>query len=384
MLEITNVHVYLALSRLPGLGPWRLKSLLRYFKNPLDIIGAKSEKLVQFGLTQEQCTLINKINWSTIRDLEKEWIQNPQQSILTWDQPSYPPLLLEIPSPPPVLFCRGNITLLKDAQIALVGSRKPSPYGLKLAQKFATELIGKGLTITSGLALGIDGASHQGALLAKGKTIAVLGSGLNHIYPFQHKRLAERIVAEEGLLIAEFEPAAPPMAKHFPQRNRIISGLALGVLVVEATVRSGSLITARLAVEYGREVFALPGAIDHQLAHGCNFLIQQGAKLVNNTKDIIDEIFHFLPHSGNQGSLQDIEGNAKVFSSNYKDSKITLDQELDFEQRQLLSCMKFCVTPIESLVEETGYSVQTILILLTSLELKHYVESVSGGFIRLK
>jgi DNA processing protein len=222
-------------------------------------------------------------------EAEREWLDRPGNHIVTLCDPAYPPLLRQIPDPPPLLFVRGDPALLAAPQLAVVGSRNPTPGGTDNARAFARALARAGLAVTSGLALGIDAAAHEGALEVAGRTLAVAGTGLDRVYPASHRALAHAIAAG-GALISEFPLGTPPRRENFPQRNRIISGLALGVLVVEAAPASGSLITARLAAEQGREVFAIPGSIHSPLARGCHALIRQGAKLVETAQDILEEL----------------------------------------------------------------------------------------------
>jgi DNA processing protein len=211
---------------------------------------------------------------------------------LTVTDPRYPPQLADIHDPPPLLYVRGEVQLLSEPQIAIVGSRNPTPGGAEITQEFARHLTGYGLIVTSGLAQGIDGAAHLGAL-ENGRTIAVFGTGLDRVYPAAHRTLARQI-AENGALVSEFPPGCEPLAQNFPRRNRLISGLSLGVLVTEAALKSGSLITARTALEQGREVFAVPGSIRNPLARGCHALLRDGAKLVESAADILAELAPLL------------------------------------------------------------------------------------------
>ena len=211
------------------------------------------------------------------------------RAVLTLGDARYPPLLLETADPPLMLYAQGDAALLGRPSLAIVGSRNPTPQGLENARAFAAHLSGRGLVVVSGLALGIDGAAHEGALEGAGSTIAVVGTGLDRVYPKRHLELARRIAAH-GLVVGEYPLGTPPLAAHFPQRNRIIAGLARGTLVVEAAPQSGSLITARLAAEAGREVFAIPGSIHAPQSRGCHLLIRQGAKLVETAQDILEEL----------------------------------------------------------------------------------------------
>lgn len=293
------------------------------------------------------------------------WLQQQSNSIITFDDPCYPSQLKEIPDPPPVLFVRGNAELLSRPQIAIVGSRNPSSLGLETAFNFAKSLSHCGFVITSGLALGIDAASHEGALNAHGFTIAVAGTGLDRIYPARHKELATRIV-NSGAIISEFPPGTTAKANHFPRRNRIISGLCQGLLVVEAARESGSLITARMALEQNREVFAIPGSIHNPLARGCNALIREGAKLVENCQDILEELSIYNQQVDN------------YFPDN-------MQTKLDLEEQTLLNLIMFSPTSIDMMVENTGESVEVISSMLLILELHGYIEANPGGcYTRLK
>jgi DNA processing protein len=217
------------------------------------------------------------------------WLEDPANRILTLADTGYPRQLLEIPDPPPLIYAKGNLSLLGRASLAVVGSRNASPQGCVNAEEFARDLSDGGLAIASGLALGIDAAAHRGGLAGKSSTIAVVGTGLDIVYPARNRELAHRI-ASEGILISEFALGTPAMAGNFPRRNRLISGIARGCLVVEAALKSGSLITARSALDQGRDVFAIPGSIHSALSKGCHLLIKQGAKLVESSSDVLEEL----------------------------------------------------------------------------------------------
>lgn len=292
------------------------------------------------------------------------WANQPQRHILCLDDTRYPQALKEISCPPLLLFVEGEASLLSQPQIALVGSRHASHAGLENARWFAKELARQGLVVTSGLALGIDGAGHEGALAGGGQTLAVMATGMDRIYPSRHQDLALRIKGQ-GALISEFPLGTAPVKANFPRRNRIISGLAQGVLVVEAALRSGSLVTARCAAEQGREVFAVPGSIHQPTSHGCHALIRQGAKLVESVQDILEE----LPGSfgARQGKTRRSAGDG-----------IQLSPEL----RQLLDCVDFEPTPIDLILQRCDAEVVALSPLLMQLELEGYICATTGGFVK--
>jgi len=330
------------------------------------------------------------------------WANLAGNDLIALPDPSYPSMLKLMEDPPPLLFLRGQPEYLWQPQLAIVGSRKPSASGREQAFQFARTLSANGFTITSGLALGIDGAAHQGSLNQLGSTIAVLGSGIDIIYPASHRTLAGQI-AETGLLVSEFPLGTPPKAANFPRRNRIISGLSLGTLVVEAGIRSGSLITARMALEQGREVFAMPGSIQNSQARGCHHLLKQGAKLVETT----DDIFIELPHLMKAFQQRRISA-AKQFKSRWsvatdeagepltlKNASIpnNIDekrgiaggdqhQTLDEEAQQIMAAIGFETTPVDFIVQRTGLAVSEVQAQLMKLELMGLVRTEQGGVLR--
>lgn len=316
------------------------------------------------GLKPDIAQAIKNPDWSTI-DYDLNWLSQPNNNAITINEANYPLQLKEIADPPPILFVRGNPDLLSRPQIAIVGSRNPSASGIDCAFTFAQDLCRHGFVITSGLALGIDAASHQGALHVQGHTIAVAGTGLDRVYPARHKKLATDIV-NTGAMISEFPPGTTAKANHFPRRNRIISGLCQGLLVVEAAKQSGSLITARMALEQNREVFAIPGSIHNPLARGCNALIREGAKLVETTQDILEELSQYYQQ----------DETAPI---------TTMQSTLDLEQQTLLNLIMFSPTSIDNLVENTGQSVEIISSMLLIFELQGFIEAAAGGcYIRIK
>lgn len=363
--ETGDLRFSLALLRTPRVGPRTFKALVDRFGSPRQIFGAPSADQAALGLGKETLEWLKNPDWEKVES-DLRWLEIEGHHCLPVDDKAYPQILTEIADPPPLLFVRGDIDALASRQIAVVGSRNPSPGGERLAWDFARALTETGFAVTSGLALGIDAAAHQGALDGGGITLAVAGTGLDQIYPRRHYNLAETIVKQGGALVSEFPTLSPPQAVNFPRRNRIISGLSLGVLVVEAAMRSGSLITARMALEQGREVFAVPGSVNNPLARGCNALIKQGAKLVETVEDIFDEFaFERLP------------------------LKITAKQhvpggELDGECRLLLKYIAYAPTSVDTLVAATGNAPEIITSMLVLLELQGHIVPADGGYSRVR
>ncbi len=357
-----NIIYWLAAIRLSGIGPTKFRRCLNAFPDIKILFSATLSELKQTGLSDKESKAIKNPDWSAAeRDLK--WCEKNAVSVITLADAVYPQLLKEISDAPLVLYLRGNAKLLLEPQIAIVGSRNPTPLGRELAEEFARSLTAAGLVITSGLALGIDAASHRGALVMTGKTIAVSGTGLQQIYPASHQKLGEEII-EKGVLISEFPPHTPPIAKNFPQRNRIISGLSLGVLVIEAALRSGSLITARFAIEQGRDVFAIPGSIHNPLARGCHALLRQGAKLVETAEDVLEEL----------DALQTV----------VKDAFLQTKQAayLDVSCQQLLAHIGYEATAMDVIIIRSGLTAGEVSSMLLALELKGYVHVVLGGYVR--
>ena len=294
------------------------------------------------------------------------WLEASRCTLLPYTAPAYPQLLRASPDPPPVLYVRGNAEVLREPQLAMVGSRNPTAGGRAQARQFAAAFSRLGLCITSGLALGIDAACHEGALGVDGSTIAVLGHGLDDLYPREHQHLADRIAAG-GALVSEFPPGTPPLQNHFPRRNRIIAGLSHGTLVVEAAHDSGSLITARLAGVAGREVFAMPGSIHNPMTRGCHELIRQGAKLVEKPEDVLAEIKISLA-----AQLLAAPGVGQVQGSKP-------GRPLDKEYKILLDALAFEPASVDTLIERTGMNSESIASMLLILELDGHVAPHPGG-----
>lgn len=298
------------------------------------------------------------------------WGEAPDHTIIPLGSADYPPLLATCTDPPPQLFVRGNAAVLHLPQLALVGSRKPTADGRRLAHRFAAEIVQCGYQITSGLALGVDAESHRGALDAGGVTIAVLGSGVDAIYPKSNSALAEQIVAHRGALVSEFPPDTFADAWHFPERNRIISGLSHGVLVVEAAEQSGSLITARLGAEQGREVFAIPGSINNPMARGCHRLLRQGAHLVESIDDILAELPALVAWERDAAPPPGATDAAKR-------SRTTLSAH----DKALLAQIGYDPVPLDVLVVRCSRPVPTLLPQLTALELQGHIELRAQGYV---
>jgi DNA processing protein len=353
-----DLAYWLALLRAPGVGAVTFRDLLERHRTPRSLfedVGAAAP------LAEVTRAYLRAPDWEQV-DQDLRWLEEPDHHLLTLFHPAYPPLLAELRDAPPALFLLGEPAVLRQPQLAMVGSRNPSHDGMALAREFAGHLSEAGLVITSGLALGIDGASHEGALAAGGLSVAVTGTGLDRVYPASHHDLAHRI-AHQGALVSEFPPGTPPKAEHFPRRNRIISGLSLGTLVVEAAVRSGSLITARLASEQGREVFAIPGSIHNPLARGCHALIRQGAKLVESAQDVLEEL----------GPLAGVALEMAPVATPEAPGSLSEDYS------QLLDFMGYSPISVDALVARTGLTAEEVSSMLLLLELKDFVHSEPGG-----
>ncbi|MBQ0724870.1 MAG: DNA-processing protein DprA [Cycloclasticus sp.] len=356
---------WLTLWRVKGVGAKNFISLLDVFSHPKRVLAASLSELKNAGVSAELAGRIQRIDPSEA-DADIKWLENDDCHLMCWHDDDYPGLLKEIHDPPPVLFIRGDRSLLSSLQIAIVGTRNPSALGLKTTRAFANSFTAMGLTVTSGLALGIDQAAHQGAIDISGKTIAVAATGLDRVYPASNRGLAEKIIVT-GALVSEFPIETHPQAGYFPRRNRIISGLSLGVLVVEATIKSGTLVTARHAIEQGREVFAMPGSIHNPQAKGCHYLIRQGAKLVETAEDVLEDL----------GALS-LAATSKPLVMNEQVSAKTCSLGDDYFK--LLEKIAFAPTSVDDLIEATNFTAEEISSMLLVLELEGLVLSSPGGF----
>ena len=296
-----NIRPWFYLKSVPGVGNLLGKRLIDHFKSPQNVFQASDEELLQVdGVTRRHVTAIKTHKMPARVEAELDLVDRKGYRIVTLADSNYPQLLRQIPDPPPFLYVCGRLAR-SPLKIAVVGSRNATGYGITTTKRLSANLASLGITIVSGMARGIDTAAHQGALAGSGKTIAVLGSGLEQIYPAENKTLFQRI-SEQGAVVSEFPLSTKPEAHNFPIRNRIISGMSLGTVVVEATKNSGSLITARLAAEQNREVFAVPGSIQSFKSIGTHTLIKQGAKLVENAQDIIEELTPMIQYKERSGS----------------------------------------------------------------------------------
>jgi DNA processing protein len=363
-LSISDVRFWLALWRVKGVGAKTYLSLLEVFSKPSRVFSASTQELKNAGISTVVAQRIKQVDYSEIEP-DLKWLERKGCHVMCWCDADYPALLKEIPDPPPILFIRGDRSLLSSLQIAMVGTRNPSPVALKTAQAFAKNFAQFGLTVTSGLALGVDQAAHKGALEARGKTIAVAATGLDRVYPAGHKSLAEEII-KTGAIVSEFPIGTQPKPGYFPRRNRIISGLSLGVLVVEAAIKSGTLVTAKHAMEQGREVFAIPGSIHNPLAKGCHYLIQQGAKLIETADDVLEELGQLSLVALNEGNN---EANETMLSAS----------PVEHEYAALLEKIAFDPTSVDELIAETDFTAEEISSMLLVLELQGLVSSAPGG-----
>lgn len=394
-----KIEKLLALLQVPQLGAHKIGRLLndvdfddlcRWDKTQLQLLGWNERQIRRWQQPDDK--IINEA---------LTWAAQENCRILTLFDEDYPFLLRQISTAPPVLFVKGNVSALALPQIAIVGSREHSHYGEYWAGQFATMLVQKQFAVTSGLAIGIDGICHRHALQANGTTIAVLGSGLNRLYPQRHRSLAEKIVEAGGALVSEFFPDQPPLAENFPRRNRIISGLSLGTLVIEAAINSGSLITARYALEQGREVFALPNAINSTYSQGCHKLIKDGAMLVDSIDDIVDSVALQMPRTdcdeknGGEPNLPENKPKKIPPHKNAKpnpptalneESKPNADLPLQLTacQQQILACLSLEAVNVDDIAKYCELSVENVLIELLSLEMLDLAKSVSGGYVRVR
>ncbi len=353
-----NLYYLLALNRMAQIGPRTVSKLLKRWPKLHELFQMPEAALKEAGLPERLIHAFQAFNFHQV-DEDLRWQEGDNHHLLTCDHPQYPPLLKEIHDPPIVLYAKGDLTCFDAPTLAIVGTRSPSMSGSETAWRFANQLAACGVTIVSGLALGIDAQAHWGCLEANGKTIAVMGTGIDHIYPRRHLSLADKI-CQNGMLLSEFPLKNPPIAGHFPRRNRIISGLSLSILVVEAAIKSGSLITARLGLEQNRDVLAVPGSIHNPQARGCHYLLQQGAKLVTVVNDVFTELG----------------------MDNFMAKAVKQNETLASENKNLVKCIEFEATTVDQIVARSGLSIETVICKLTELELQGVINAVPGGYMR--
>lgn len=357
-----NQHYLLACNRISGIGPRTLVKCLKRWPDLSELFRASPTELTHVGLSEASIHGVRQFDFRVLED-DLRWAQQENAHLLTWESPHYPTLLLEINDPPPVLYALGDLSCLSQTTLAIVGTRYPTPLGQKTAWRFAHDLAATNITIVSGLALGVDAQAHQGCIHANGKTVAVMGTGIDIIYPRQHGFLADKIV-KNGLLLTEFPLNSQPKAGHFPRRNRIISGLAKATLVIEANIRSGSLITARFAMEYNRDVFAVPGSIHLAQACGCHQLLQQGALLVTSSHDVKEAM-------GVEVSVQPSSKN------------IPIPLQV-CENETVLRCIGFETTTVDQIIDRSGLCLNNVLCVIAELEIQGCIQIVPGGYMRCR
>ena len=364
MLDADEFNAWFRLLQTPGLGREGVRRLLASFGSAEEVLRASKsawQRVVGAPLAEALATEPEALQ-ARLRAAHDWLARGEGRQVLTVGDPAYPPQLLQCDDPPLLLFVQGRVELLARRSLAIVGSRNASAAGADNARAFAEHLSRQGWAIVSGLALGIDGAAHEGGLRGAGSTIAVVGTGLDRVYPARHRELARRI-AEDGVLVSEFAPGTPPLPENFPLRNRIIAGLSRGTLVVEAALQSGSLITARLAAEYGREVFAVPGSIHSPLSRGCHALIRQGAKLVESAGDLLEEL----------------QGPACAPASADTAPTPTPTPAPAARRDPVLDALGHDPVTLDELSARTGFSAQQLSGRLLELELEDQVARLPGG-----
>ena len=357
-----RVEAWASLQLLPGLGTRSLVALLKAFGGPVELRAASRARLAKQASPDIAAAIVRGPDQALL-ERTLVWLREPEHWLVAWDDADYPEALLAIADPPPVFCFAGRRELLRRPALAIVGSRNATPQGTEHAASFAATLSAAGFTIISGLATGIDAAAHRGGLSADGRSIAVVGTGLDRVYPAANSALAHRL-AQDGGLLSEFPLGTPPLPENFPRRNRVISGLARGVLVIEATLNSGSLITARLAAEQGREVFAVPGSINSPFSKGTHRLIRDGAKLVETAQDVLEEL-----------GLEPSPATASTRAT----SKAGGKPDLKGPARRVLTALGHDPAGIDLLVRRTGLAAEAITVALVELEVAGRVTSLPGG-----
>lgn len=353
--SVNNTESWIALCLIDGVGGESIRRLMEVFETPGDVFAAglgALERVIKRKAAQNVTQGPDQKKLSTAL----KWLESPENSVVTLTDRDYPSSLRNIADPPPLLYLKGRRELLGSPALAVVGSRSASPSGIAHAETFSEAMSNANLCIISGMASGIDAAAHRGGLRGAGSSIGIMGTGLDIIYPATNRKLAHEL-AERGLLVSEFALGTPPLGSNFPRRNRIISGMSRGCLVVEAALKSGSLITARQALEQGREVFAIPGSIHSPLSRGCHSLIKEGAKLVENADDILDELGLAIGGRDLADHSNELNGHEPV-----------------------LKYLGYDAVSVDSLCQSSGLTVETVSAMLLSLELDGTVASLPGGF----
>lgn len=401
----STLHPWLTLVHAKGLGPGLLRRLLEGLGTIDAILGASDSKLKQCGLPEKVVASMRRVDEAAIQT-DLDWMNDAEdRTIITRDSDRYPIRLKEIADPPLVLYVRGDADVLSTPQLAIVGSRKPSHSAESHAFEFAHKLANYGITITSGMALGVDGCAHRGALAADGYTIAVTATGLDRVYPAKHQQLAQEI-ASRSAIISEFPIGTNPHASFFPRRNRIISGLCYGTLVVEATLKSGTLTTAAHATSQAREVFAIPGNIDNPQSRGCHALLKNGATLVEEVADILEVIapllpqeIHFAPSdepvpesskpppdrlTQNQSNQKHLTQNELTQNQSAQNQPTRNQPVPDHPTRSLLDVLGHDSMSLDELVTRSGLGVVTVTQMTLDLELEGQIKKIPGGnFVRI-
>jgi DNA processing protein len=362
----TNLPYILALNRMPHFNLQILLWMIKIWPQLKDMFQASFADLLFYKLPEKLILAIKKFDFRCV-DQDLDWqTRSASHYLLTCFDEHYPSLLKEIDYYPPILYAEGVLSHCTQPAVSMVGTRHPSTVGLETAWRFAKELAEEGVMIVSGLALGIDTEAHRGCLAGEGRTIAVLGTGIDRVYPSSNWHLT-REIANNGLLMSEFPLNSPPRAGHFPLRNRIISGLSSITVVVEAALRSGSLITARYALEQNRDVLAVPGAIHNPKARGCLFLLQQGAKLAMSSRDVLDEL-----------------GISPASDTMVREEKMLKNKnKLASPRENLVKCMGYEMISIDELVKRSGLSMTEVMCYLAELEIRGEVISMLGNYVRV-
>jgi len=377
LISQNSLESWLSLRHTPGVGNTTFHALLDTFGTVDAVLHASRQQLSEVAMKSAiKADVINALSKQSKPDISADinWLAEDNHHIITLFDETYPAGLKELPDAPPILYVRGDIDYLAQPQLAMVGSRNPTAAGRNTAREFAQHLSNAGITITSGLASGIDGASHEGALQGLAGTIAVVAHGLDIVYPAQHQKLAQQIT-EHGAVISEMPIGTQPQRGLFPRRNRLISALTLGTLVVEAAKKSGSLITARYATEQNKEVFAIPGSIHNPMAKGCHQLIRQGAKLVETASDILEELCISCKKTTSYAKKPE-----KYIQENLKDTH----QALDPDHQKLLKCLAYEPTSIDELVLRSQFTAAEVASMLLIMELEGIIVCQHGRYTKIK